>query len=89
MKTLRRFWFRFEALPKPTAINLGCGVTAYTLDDAIDLLRDRIFGKIGLPPIIECIEDVEMDQIEQKHARPNVGNTQIRGIWFPQGYPPH
>jgi hypothetical protein len=88
MRKLRKFWFRFETIPKPTAINLGCGVTAYTRDDAVGLLRDYVFGANGPPPIIECIEDVEMDQIEQEHARPNAGDTEIRGIWFPQGYPP-
>ena len=86
MSKLRRFWFRFETIPEPTALNLGCGVTAYNRDDALGLLREYVFGQNGPPPIIECIEDVAMDQIEQKHARPNVGNILVRGIWFPQGY---
>jgi len=84
---LHMFWFRFEALPKPTAVNLGCGVTAYSREDALNLLRKHVFGANGPPPIIDCIEDVGLDQIEQKHARPNIGDTSRRGIWFPQGYP--
>lgn len=88
MSNLRKFWFRFEALPRPTAINLGCGVTADSRDDALQLLREHVFGPNGPPPIVEYIEDVELDQIEQKHARPNIGDPQRRGIWFPQGYPP-
>jgi hypothetical protein len=86
MKSLRKFWFVFERLQQPSAINLGCGVTAYDKDDAIILLRDYIFGNNGPPTILNCIEDVSLDQIEQKHARPNIGDTEVRGIWFPQGY---
>jgi hypothetical protein len=85
---LRKFWFRLETLPRPTAINLGCGVMAYTKDDAMRLLRDHVFDRHGLLSIIECIEDAGMDQIEQNHARPNIGNTDIRGIWFPQDCSP-
>jgi hypothetical protein len=88
MNSLRKFWFRFETLPRPTAVNLGCGVTAYNRDDALNLLREHVFGPYGLPPIVECIEDVELDQIEKKHARPNIGDTERHGIWFPLGYPP-
>jgi hypothetical protein len=87
MSRLHKFWFRFETLPKSTAINLGCGVTAYSRDDALILLRKYVFGPNGPPPIIEFIEDVDLDQIEQKHARPSIGDTSRRGIWFPQGYP--
>jgi hypothetical protein len=83
---VRKYWFRFERRPKPTAINLGCGVTAYDYDDAIGLLRDRIFGANGPPPIVEAIEDVDLSSLEQKHVLPNIGDTATRGIWFPQGY---
>ncbi len=88
MSSLRLFWFRFEPLPRPTAINLGCGVTAYSRDDALSLIREHVFGSNDPPPIIDYIEDVRLDQIEQNHVRPNIGNIQRRGIWFPQGYSP-
>jgi hypothetical protein len=88
MNSLRKYWFRFESLPRPTVVNLGCGVTTYTRDDALNLLREHVFGPNGPPTIVECIEDVELHQIERKHSCPNIGDTQCRGIWFPQGYPP-
>ena len=86
MMGLRRFWVRFAQLPYPTAINLGCGVTAVDLDDALSLIQRQAFDPDPLPAVVECIEDASLDQIEQKHARPNVGNVLLRGVWFPQGY---
>lgn len=86
MKPLRRYWFRFEKFPKPSAINLGCGVSAYDYEDALVLLRERVFGGNGPPPIEQCIEDVEISTLEANHVLPNLGRVDIRGIWFPQGY---
>jgi hypothetical protein len=81
-----RYWFRFEKLPNPSAINLGCGVTASDYEDAISLLRERVFGQNGPPPIEECIENVDVSTLEPKHVAPNLGAVHLRGIWFPQGY---
>ncbi|MGY3234875.1 hypothetical protein ACVMAJ_001765 [Bradyrhizobium sp. USDA 4448] len=86
MKELRRFWFKFERLPMPTALNLGCGVTAHDYDDAIKLLREFVFGPNGPPTIVQLVEDVELSALERNHVQPNLGNTEVRGIWFPQGY---
>jgi hypothetical protein len=61
---LRRYWFRFDRLPRPTAINLGCEVTAYNYDDAIGQLRERMFGPNDPPPIVESIEDVDLSSLE-------------------------
>jgi hypothetical protein len=86
VKTLRRFWFKFERLPTPTAINLGCGVSAYDYDDAISLLQERMFGPNGPPAIEQCTQDVEIQTLEKNHVLPNIGNLDARGIWFPQGF---
>jgi len=86
MKSLRRYWFKFEKLPRPSAINLGCGVSAYDYEDAIILLRERVFGANGPPHIEQCIEDVDITTLESKHVLPNLGVVDVRGIWFPQGY---
>jgi hypothetical protein len=61
------------------------GYSSY-YDDAIGLLRERIFGASGLPPIVEAIEDVDLSLLEQNHVLPNLGDIAARGIWFPQGY---
>ena len=86
MSELRRFWFRFERLLTPTAVNLGCGVTAYSREDAITLLRERVFGANGPPPLIEAIENVTIAALDVNHVLPNLGNLECRGVWFPQGY---
>ena len=83
---MKMFWFKFEKLPRPTIINLGVGVSAYNYDDAIVLLRERMFGPNGPPVIEECLENVKMEDLEKNHVLPNIGNHLIRGVWFPQGY---
>lgn len=86
MRRLQKFWFRFEPLPRATAVNIGCGVTAFDREDAFSIIKQCIFGENDPPPILECKNDVSLDDIEQNHARPNVGDLEVRGIWFPQGY---
>ena len=86
MKTLNRYWFNFETLDRPSALNLGCGVTAYDYDDAISLLGHRVFAGKELPKIIGYHTDVDVSTLDQKHVLPNIGLITVRGIWFPQGY---
>jgi hypothetical protein len=82
---LRRYWFTFERFENPTALNLGCGVTAASYDDALALVRDSVFhGRT--PPINDCIEDVDVSRLDANHVLPNVGNVLVHGIWFPLGY---
>jgi len=83
---LRLFWFQFEKSPLPTIVNLGVGASAYSYDDAIALLRERVFGPDGPPTIEQCIEDVSLNDLEQNHVLPNIGLINVRGIWFPQGH---
>lgn len=83
---MRRFWFRFEPLGEPSALNRGCGVTAHTLDDALLLLRERVFTGRQLPRIAETIEDVDIRTLDQGHVIPNMGVVSIRGVWFPLGF---
>jgi len=86
MGNLRRFWFRFEQIPTPTPVNLGCGVTAFSREDALALLRERVFGENGTPPLVEIIDDITRTALESKHVAPNIGKLEERGVWFPQGY---
>ena len=86
MKRLRRFWFTFERIDSLTALNLGCGVTAYDYDDAITLLQERVFTDETIPKITGCIEDIDVSTLDHSHVLPNIGIVIARGIWFPQGY---
>ena len=86
MTNLQKYWFKFKKLNKPTPLNLGCGVTACDRDDAIYLIRTHIFSKIEMAVIVEVDEDVQVSDLEKYHVLPNIGNIDVRGIWFPQGY---
>lgn len=83
---LSRFWFRFKKADTSDPLNLGCGVTAYNYEDALSLLKANVFRDKGFPEILECLENVNLDTLDQKHVLPNIGIVTVRGIWFPQGY---
>ena len=88
MIRLRRFWFQFREYDKPSALNLGCGVTAYSYDDALSLLRERVFLQEDFPEIEACTEDIDVSTLGAKILS-NIGIVVDRGIWFPRGYESH
>ena len=83
---LKRFWFTFEDLPKFTPLNLGCGVTAYDYDDAILLIRLKVFPHGNVPPIRGVIENVDISTLDKGHVINHMGVPIDRGIWFPREY---
>ena len=86
MNQLVRYWFRFEPHTSPHVLNLGCGISAYGYDDALALLRDKVFKDVALPRIIEVKENVDVSLLDHKHVLPNMENPTVRGIWFPMRY---
>lgn len=82
---LHRYWFTFvpskESLP---LLNLGCGVTAFSKAEAIELLQREIFSTYGAREIAEIVEDVDVSTLDEGHILPNIGVPVRRGIWFPQ-----
>jgi hypothetical protein len=88
MKT-RKYWFKFDLSmkdPHPIGTLMGCGVTASSKEEALELLTERVFRYQPMPSIKKCIEDVEMSELDTKHVLPNIGDSSQRGIWFPLGY---
>jgi hypothetical protein len=86
---LRRFWVEFNLSGLkdiPAGIRLGCGVTALSTDEALNLIRDSVFEGNVLPPISRCVEDIDIRSLDQAHVVPNMGVPSRRGIWFPLGY---
>jgi hypothetical protein len=81
---LRRFWFSFEGLPSFSILRVGCGVTAYTYDDAVQILKDRVFEQQSLPAC-SVVEDIDVGALDER-IRPNMGVVTQRGVWFPLGY---
>jgi len=85
----RRFWFEFEidsASNFPPGIGFGCGITAFSYDDAIKILDEKIFATIRRPPFKRVIEDVDIRTLDQGHVIPNMKPPIYRGVWFPLGY---
>jgi len=85
MIKLRRYWFRFHPIGRPTPLNLGCGVTAYDYDDALGLIAARVFPGENVPRIEQVIEDVDISKLDAKHVLPNLETPVDRGVWFPKG----
>jgi hypothetical protein len=88
---LRKYWFKFDLSfsdPHPIGTLMGCGVTALSQEEALELLSERVFRSRAMPPIEKCIEDVEICQLDAKHVLPNICDPSQRGIWFPLGYQP-
>jgi hypothetical protein len=85
---LKMFWFKFEADSKlwPTALNLGCGVTAYNYEDAVNILKERVFAGKPFPKVSELLLDVNVQDLDPGHVVPNMGVVTQRGVWFPLGF---
>lgn len=87
---LRRYWFDFSleaGREYPIGIRMGCGVTAHDRADAETLMKENIFDGRQIPPITNCIEDIDVSTLDANHVLPNMGLVIQRGIWFPLGYP--
>ena len=81
---LHRYWFRFEK--ESLRMGLGCGVTAWTEEDAVALMRDGPFRGKPLPRVASVTVDVDVRTLDKSHIVPNIGSPNRRGVWFPQGF---
>ena len=73
---IRRFWFE-------TNIYYGIGVSAYSLDDAKNLIEQMLPSLNFNKEVIDVIEDVNIRTLDQHHVIPNMGLVNLRGIWYP------
>lgn len=80
---LRRFWFTFSQSADPSIFNIGCGITAFSEEDAKSILRNEVFPIHGEGEIVSIVADVDISTLEEHHVRPNMGSPVIRGVWFP------
>lgn len=69
----------------------GIGVTAWSLDDAIQLIKAEDYPlPINLDEL-QVREHVTLADLDQHHVIPNMGPMEMRGIWYPcrnLGLPP-
>lgn len=85
---LHRYWFCFDGTGEAAlrgSLKLRCGVTAYSREDAQEILRRQVFGG-PIPNVTRMIEDVDVSTLDHGHVLPNMEVVLLRGVWFPNGY---
>lgn len=96
---LRRYWFEFELPPReprapggrlqiedrPTLhLRNGIGVTGYSEDDCLQLIRAQVCHGEEPPPVTSVRIDVDVREIpEWFHRHHQVGVPPWRGVWAP------
>lgn len=80
---LRRFWITFSDIGKPSPLNLGCGVTANTEEEAVCLVRDKVFPIFGERELSGVEVDVDVSNLDTDHVILNSGNPAAFGVWYP------
>ena len=78
---LETFWIEF---PQDDNFVLGIGVTAYSREDAMNLIKDcGIEQWLHGAHETKIIAGVRIDDLDQTNVVPNVGPLQLRGVWYP------
>jgi len=86
---LTAYWFEFDNW----GLGLGSqvGVTAYSLNDAKNLVRKQyfegLFKEREIPQIKKVTENIQFKDLDQNHVVPNMGPISERGVWFPNLFP--
>lgn len=86
---LHRYWIELDRNSAQDEPRLGAllpwGVTAYSLHDALSILRDHLLdGEPLRPPLRRVIEDVDLSKIDPFYLRHGSVFPPIwRGIWYP------
>jgi hypothetical protein len=78
-----RYWLKFARLTRPHPLNLGCGVTAWTLDDALHLVRSA-FPNLSVGAPITVMENIDVSTLDPGHVLPTLGDVTLRGVWWPR-----
>jgi hypothetical protein len=75
------FWFSF---PEDKDYPIGVGVTAFNVEDAVDLLEEFEFFYHKTAIQIKITENVKWDEIPYAPTvHPKMGPIVVRGIWYP------
>jgi hypothetical protein len=76
---LTSFWI----LPQGAALGAGFGVTAFSEDDAVRLIREAGYE---LPPdrdSLQITSGILPHEIDEKHIALGSGPSVVRGLWYP------
>lgn len=83
-KLLTPYWIELD---RYTELASFVGVTAYSMDDVIFLLKEQLFRKEEMPRIKNVIENIQPKDLDQNHVVPNMGPITERGVWYPNFFP--
>jgi hypothetical protein len=75
---LTRYWIKCPHRHGP----MGFGVTAYSLEDAIQIIQKWGYEVPNDLNGFVVSENIHYDQLD-KHVQPNMGPMVVRGLWYP------
>jgi hypothetical protein len=88
LEILHRYWFEFA---RPELSDQGihlicwppteCGVTAYSYEDALDLMQHFVFVEKNIPTIEVVIKDVNVEVLLERNKYIRCCSV-WRGVWF-------
>jgi len=67
-------------------MQMGCGVTAVNYEDALNILKEKVFIDGSFPDIKKVTENVDVSALDADHVRSNMMPPNARGIWYPIGH---
>jgi hypothetical protein len=78
---LTAFWIKS---PLPHA-PIGFGVTSWSLDDALGIIRALDYGRYLPDDLagVQVVEGVTVAELDQPHVIANMGPVAVRGMWYP------
>jgi len=83
---LHRYWLEFAPEEGvPLGLGWGCGVTAFDLRDAVQLVT--VMLGVDPPEPVKVTEDVDVSTLDAGHVLPNMYPPNERGVWFPMLQP--
>jgi hypothetical protein len=85
-KLLSKYWIVFVSEPDG-AHERKFGVTAYSRDDAVALVREAIGSPDSMPLIDDLQENVAFEDLDQGHVAPSMHPMSERGVWYPKMEP--
>jgi len=65
---------------------MGCGITAWNYEDAVSILKEKVFINESLPDIKKVTENIDVSKLDADHVGPNMMPPNVRGIWYPVGH---
>ncbi len=78
---LTTYWIEFGDM-----LNCQYGVTAFTLEDALTLIKEKAYPRETLPPVLRYKENIKYSDLDPNHVACNMGPMTERCIWFPDVY---